>query len=128
MLTSDLDYELPEDLIAQSPSEPRDASRLMVVDARARTINDHLFRELPLFLAPGDALVLNETKVLPARLLARRPGGGEVELLFLRDLGDGWEALARPSKRLRPGMSLRCGPTELTVEEALGEGRWRLRG
>ena len=90
MLTSDLDYELPEDLIAQSPAEPRDASRLMVVDAQARTIDNHRFRELPLFLAPGDALVLNETKVLPARLRVRRPGGGEVELLFLRDLGDGW--------------------------------------
>ncbi len=128
MLTSDLDYELPEDLIAQSPAEPRDASRLMVVDARVQTMDNYDFRELPLFLAPGDALVLNETKVLPARLLARRPGGGKVELLFLRDLGDGWEALARPSKRLRPGMSLRCGPAELTVEDALGEGRWRLRG
>ncbi len=85
MLTSELDYELPEDLIAQSPVEPRDASRLMVVDVRRGTIAHHTFRDLPRFLSPGDALVLNETKVLPARVKANKPTGGEVELLFLRD-------------------------------------------
>ena len=71
MLSSDLDYELPEDLIAQKPAEPRDASRLMVVDVRAGTIAHHTFRDLPDFLRPGDALVINETKVLPARIEAR---------------------------------------------------------
>ena len=100
MLTSELDYELPEALIAQRPANPRDSSRLMVVDAKAGTIDHHVFRDLPRFLRPGDALVLNETKVLPARVAARRPGGGEVELLFLRDLCELWETLARPSKRL----------------------------
>ena len=69
MLTSELDYALPESLIAQRPAEPRDASRLMVVDATGK-ITHHVFRDLPRFLGPGDALVLNETKVLPARLLA----------------------------------------------------------
>ena len=84
MLTSELDYELPEALIAQKPAEPRDASCLMVVDARTGTITHHVFRDLPAFVGPGDALVLNETKVLPARVPAHRPGGGQVELLFLR--------------------------------------------
>ena len=87
MLTSELDYELPEALIAQRPAEPRDTSRLMVVDVREKSISHHVFRDLPRFLRSGDALVLNETKVLPARLVAHKRSGGEVELLFLRDLG-----------------------------------------
>ena len=128
MLTSELDYELPEALIAQSPASPRDSSRLMEIDAKSGTIAHHVFRDLPEFLRPGDALVLNETKVLPARVLACRPGGGEVELLFLRDLGGPWEALARPSKRLKPGMALTAGGDELEVVKSLGEGRWLVAG
>ena len=128
MIISELDYALPEALIAQRPASPRDASRLMAVDAKAGTITHHVFRDLPRFLSPGDALVLNETKVLPARLLARRPGGGKVELLFLRDLGGPWEALARPSKRLKPGMALAAGEDELEVVKSLGEGRWMVAG
>ncbi|MEW6636809.1 MAG: tRNA preQ1(34) S-adenosylmethionine ribosyltransferase-isomerase QueA [Actinomycetota bacterium] len=128
MLTSELDYHLPEDLIAQRPASPRDSSRLMVVNARSGEISHHIFRELPSFLRSGDALVLNETKVLRARLAARRPGGGEVELLFLRDRGGAWEALARPSKRLRPGMRLAAGEDGLHVVEPLGEGRWLVAG
>ena len=128
MLTSDLDYDLPEALIAQAPTEPRDASRLMVLDATAGTIEHRTFRDLPLFLRPGDALVLNETKVLPARLKARKPTGGEVELLFLRDLGpdrdNAWEALTRPAKRLKPGGRLLAGDEKLDLVENLGEGRW----
>jgi S-adenosylmethionine:tRNA ribosyltransferase-isomerase len=83
VLTSELDYDLPEDLIAQSPAEPRDASRLMVVDVGRNTIAHHKFRDLPQVLIPGDALVLNETRVLPARIRANKPTGGAVELLFL---------------------------------------------
>src|SRR5919112_5775175 len=98
MLTSELDYELPEALIAQRPADPRDSSRLMVVDAGSGTIAHHVFRDLPEFLRPGDALVLNETKVLPARVSARRPGGGEVELLFLPDPCGPWEALLPPGE------------------------------
>jgi S-adenosylmethionine:tRNA ribosyltransferase-isomerase len=128
VLTSELDYALPETLIAQRPSEPRDSSRLMVLDAKAGTISHHVFRDLPGFLTPGDALVLNETKVLPARLLARRPGGGKVELLLLRDLGGPWEALVRPSKRLKPGMALAVGGDELEVIKSLGDGRWIIAG
>ena len=128
MLTSELDYELPEALIAQKPAEPRDASRLMVMDTRTGTITHHVFRDLPAFLRPGDALVLNETKVLPARVSARRPGGGQVELLFLRELGGSWEALARPSKRLKPGMALTVDGDRLEVVKSLGEGRWIVAG
>jgi S-adenosylmethionine:tRNA ribosyltransferase-isomerase len=128
VLVSDLDYDLPGALIAQSPAEPRDASRLMVVDAHHGTIEHRTFRDLPLFLRPGDALVLNETKVLPARLKARKPTGGGVELLFLRDLGpdhgNAWEALARPAKRLKPGLRLLAGDATLDLVESLGEGRW----
>jgi S-adenosylmethionine:tRNA ribosyltransferase-isomerase len=128
VLSSELDYELPEDLIAQKPAEPRDASRLMVVDVRAGTIAHHSFRDLPGFLRPGDALVINETKVLPARIEARKPTGGEVELLFLRDLGPdrggAWEVLARPSKRLRPGIELWAGEDRLELVESLGSGHW----
>ncbi|CAA9451558.1 MAG: S-adenosylmethionine:tRNA ribosyltransferase-isomerase [uncultured Rubrobacteraceae bacterium] len=128
MLTSDLDYDLPEALIAQAPAEPRDASRLMVVDVADKTIEHRTFHELPSFLRPGDALVLNETKVLPARLKVRKPTGGEVELLFLRDLGpdrgNAWEVLARPAKRLKSGLRLVAGDTKLDLVENLGEGRW----
>ena len=132
MLVSELDYELPEDLIAQRPAEPRDASRLMVVDVQSGTISHHTFRDLPGFLLSGDALVLNETKVIPARLMARKPTGGTVELLFLRDLGPdhagGWEVLARPSKRLRPGLVLSAGPERLSLIMSLGDGHWAVSG
>jgi len=128
LLLSELDYDLPEALIAQTPAEPRDSSRLMVVDAAGGTIRHRTFRELPSFLRPGDALVLNDTKVLPARLKARKPTGGGVELLFLRDLGpehgNAWEVLARPAKRLRPGLRLLAGDAKLDLVESLGEGRW----
>jgi S-adenosylmethionine:tRNA ribosyltransferase-isomerase len=128
VLTSELDYELPEALIAQKPAEPRDSSRLMVVDVRERSIAHHVFRDLPRYLRPGDALVLNETKVLPARLAARKKTGGKVELLFLRDLGGPWEVLARPSKRLEPGLVLTVGGDELGIVKSLGDGHWVVKG
>ena len=126
MLTSELDYRLPDDLIAHRPASPRDSSRLMVVDARNQTIEHYTFRDLPLFLRAGDALVLNETKVLPARLYAHRPNGGETELLFLREVGlrdapgEGlWEVMARPSRRLKAGMALSASGEELRVLKPL---------
>jgi S-adenosylmethionine:tRNA ribosyltransferase-isomerase len=128
VLVSELDYELPEALIAQKPAEPRDSSRLMVVDVREGSISHHVFRDLPRFLEGGDALVLNETKVLPARLVARKESGGEVELLFLRDLGGPWEVLARPSKRLKPGLALIAGGDELRIVKSLGDGHWVVEG
>ena len=131
MLTRELDYELPEELIAQKPATPRDSSRLMLVDAREKTIDHHTFRDLPRFLGPGDAIVVNETKVLPARVVAHRPGGGATELLFLRSLNpenDIWEVLVRPSRRLRTGMVLSAGGDELRVLKPLQEGRWVVAG
>src|SRR3712207_5391074 len=103
----------------------------MVVDTRRGTIEHRVFRDLPSFLVPGDAVVLNETKVLPVRLSARRPGGGDTELLFLRDLGargSVWEVMARPSRRLRPGMTLSAGDDKLRVVKPLEEGRWLVTG
>jgi S-adenosylmethionine:tRNA ribosyltransferase-isomerase len=124
MDASELDYDLPEGLIAQHPEEPRDASRLLVCERRTGLVRHRTFSDLPSELPPGALVVVNDTKVVPARLRVRRPGGGEAEILLLERVAGGlWEGLARPSRRLRPGQ--RLGPVELV--EPLGEGRWRLR-
>jgi S-adenosylmethionine:tRNA ribosyltransferase-isomerase len=125
METSALEYDLPPELIAQRPVERRDESRLLVYDRATGEVRHRRFSELPEELFPDELVVVNETRVIPARLRLRRPGGGEAEVLLLEHVGpDGvWEALARPSRRLRPGQ--RLGPVELL--ESLGEGRWRLR-
>ncbi|MBC7105995.1 MAG: tRNA preQ1(34) S-adenosylmethionine ribosyltransferase-isomerase QueA [Firmicutes bacterium] len=104
----DFDYELPPELIAQEPVTPRDAARLMVVHRCDGRIEHRFFYELPGLLAPGDVLVLNETRVVPARLAGtRRDTGGRVELLLLRPQGEGrWVALGRPGRRLRPGVEI----------------------
>lgn len=94
MLTDELDYHLPPELIAQAPVEPRDASRLMVVDRATGRIDHRHFRDLPDWLQPGDLLVANDSRVIPARIRARKPSGGKVEILLLRRLdGTRWEAL-----------------------------------
>ena len=124
MKTSELDYELPPELIAQRPLERRDESRLLVFDRETDAVEHRHFRDLGSLLVPETLVVVNDTRVLPARLLLERPTGGRTEVLLLeRAEGDVWEALARPSRKLRPGMAL--GPVELL--EDLGEGRWRLR-
>jgi S-adenosylmethionine:tRNA ribosyltransferase-isomerase len=125
MDTSELDYELPPELIAQRPLERRDSSRLLVYERATGVVRHRRFDELPDELAPETLTVVNDTRVVPARLRLRRPGGGEAEVLLLERLGeDGiWEGLARPSRRLKAGQ--RLGPVELL--EPLGEGRWRLR-
>ena len=125
MRSSELDYELPRELIAQHPPERRDASRLLVHDRASGESRHRRFDDLPAELANGTLVVVNDTRVLPARLRLERPGGGEAEVLLLERLGENgtWEALARPSRKLRPGQ--RLGPVELL--EPLGEGRWRLR-
>ena len=124
MRTAELDYELPQELIAQRPLERRDDSRLLVYDRRARSVDHKVFRELPQALPEDTLVVVNDTRVLPARLRVHRPGGGEAEVLLLEPVGDGlWDALARPSRRLRAGM--RLGAVELV--ESRGEGRWRVR-
>src|SRR6185295_7906740 len=125
MRSSELDYELPRELIAQHPPERRDASRLLVHDRASGESRHRRFDDLPAELAEGTLVVVNDTRVLPARLRLERPGGGVAEVLLLERLGENgtWEGLARPSRRLRPGQ--RLGPVELL--EPLGEGRWRLR-
>ncbi|MBR1497747.1 MAG: tRNA preQ1(34) S-adenosylmethionine ribosyltransferase-isomerase QueA [Oscillospiraceae bacterium] len=129
MKTSDFYFELPKELVAQTPLERRDASRLMVLDREGGQIAHRHFHELPEYLRPGDCLVMNDSRVLPARLLGQRlPGGGACEVLLLTDRGgDLWECLARPGKKLRPGAELSFGNGMLTATvEALGEGGNRL--
>ena len=101
MHLSDFDYELPEERIAQTPVEPRNASRLMVLDPRRETIEHHHFYDLKSFLSAGDTLIFNDTRVMPARLIGHRERtGGKVEIFLLRRLdGNRWEALAKPGKR-----------------------------
>jgi S-adenosylmethionine:tRNA ribosyltransferase-isomerase len=125
MDTSALEYELPQELIAQRPAERRDESRLLVYDRATGDVRHRRFSELPDQLAPGELVVVNETRVIPARLRLRRESGGEAEVLLLERVGPNgvWEGLARPSRRLRAGQ--RLGPVELL--EPLGGGRWRLR-
>jgi len=104
--TADFDYKLPPELIAQTPIEPRDRSRLMVVDRRTGEITHHHFYDLPGLLRPGDLLVHNESRVIPARLFARKPTGGKVEILLLRQrTDDTWETLVR-GRRIRAGLRL----------------------
>ena len=124
MRTAELDYDLPPELIAQRPLAQRDESRLLVYERRTGAIRHRRFRDLPEEL-PADALVVvNDTRVLPGRLRLRRPSGGEAEVLLLEPCGDGlWEALARPTKRLRSEMTL--GEVELV--EHKGDGRWLVR-
>jgi S-adenosylmethionine:tRNA ribosyltransferase-isomerase len=120
MDTAELDYDLPPELIAQHPIEPRDASRLLVYRRTSGGIEHRTFSELPDLV--GDRLVVvNDTKVVPARLRLRRSSGAAIEVLLVESLGDSrWEALARPSRRLRTGEQL--GP--ILLAEPLGAGRW----
>ncbi|MBV8929196.1 MAG: tRNA preQ1(34) S-adenosylmethionine ribosyltransferase-isomerase QueA [Mycobacteriaceae bacterium] len=113
MRLSDFDYDLPPERIAQAPMEPRDAARLLVLERDTGAIAHRHVRDLPGLLRPGDLVVANRSRVLPARIRGRLRGGGQAELLLLRRLGDGrWEALGRPARRLRPG-------DELHVHDAL---------
>lgn len=118
MKTSDFYYDLPQELIAQTPIEKRDTSRLMTLDRATGEVGHHHFYELPDFLRPGDCLILNDSRVLPARLLGQRlPGGGACEVLLLTDKGDKtWECLVRPGRKMRTGAKLSFGNGELTAE------------
>jgi S-adenosylmethionine:tRNA ribosyltransferase-isomerase len=130
------DYELPPELIAQEPAEPRDASRLLVVDRGQGTWRDRTFRDLPSFLREGDCVVANESRVIPARLLgALEPGGHPVELLMLRPVdGERWDALVRPGRRCRAGARVRVGTAVVRVvaekpdgeREVIAEEPWRV--
>ena len=126
MKTSDFDFYLPEKLIAQTPLERRDASRLLALDRETGATSHHHFYDLPQFLRPGDCLVLNNSRVLPARLIGHRPTGGACEVLLLIDRGEGlWECLVRPGRKLRPGAQVSFGDGQLTatVEGELPDGK-----
>ena len=126
MKTHDFYYDLPEELIAQTPIERRDASRLLVLDRETGATEDRHFFDLPSYLRPGDCLVMNNSRVLPARLIGRRePSGGAVEVLLLRDLGGGvWKCLTKPGRKTHVGCALSFGGGELTatVAEAKEDG------
>jgi S-adenosylmethionine:tRNA ribosyltransferase-isomerase len=129
----ELDYELPEELIAQRPLPQRDASRLLTVDRSSGEVHDTEIGELPELLRPGDLLVSNDTKVLPAKFTARRRSGGKVGGLFVSEERPGlWLVMLQGSRRLRVRETLAVGPateaeTTLTLEESCGEGYWRVR-
>ena len=127
MKKSDYYFDLPEALIAQTPLERRDSSRLLLLDKNTGEIEHRHFYDLPAYLHKGDCLVMNDSRVLPARLLGCRSSGGSVELVLLRDLGEGkWECLSRPGRKTKPGTELSFGDGELkasVLEVAEGGNR-----
>ena len=125
MKKSDFFFDLPERLIAQTPLQQRDSSRLLLLDKHSGEMRHEHFFKLPQFLKAGDCLVLNNSRVLPARLIGARASGGAVELVLLRDLGEGrWECLSRPGRKTKPGTELHFGDGELkaTVESVIEGG------
>jgi S-adenosylmethionine:tRNA ribosyltransferase-isomerase len=128
--TSDFNFELPERLIAQTPLERRDSSRLLTLDKTTGKTGHYHFYDLPRFLRPGDCLVLNDSRVLPARLIGHRPTGGVCEVLLLVDKGDNvWECLVRPGRKLKPGAQVIFGEGQLTatVEAEVEDGKRLVR-
>ena len=116
MRTKDFWYDLPEELIAQTPLEKRDTSRLCVLNRESGEVNHRHFYDILEYLQPGDCLVMNDSRVLPARLLGNRPTGGAVEVLLLRDLGDKkWECLCKPGRKMQVGNQVIFGNGELTA-------------
>lgn len=130
MWRRDFEFELPPECIARYPASPRDASRLLVLPPAGGPLHAG-FRSLPAHLSAGDVLVLNDTKVIPARLLGRLRGGGRAEVFLLRPSEDGasWEALVKPGRKLRAGafVSLSGGSVGLEIAASAGEGRRRVR-
>jgi len=123
-----LDYPLPDTAIAQSPLTDRAAARLLVDRGREALCEHHHVRDLPDLLAPGDLLVVNDSRVLPARLHVQRPNGGAGEVLLLeRDPDGSWAALVRPSRKLRRGMVLTASGVRVEMGASLGDGQWRVR-
>lgn len=120
------DYALPPSAIAQEPAERRDAARLLLIDRARRRLADHAFADLPGLLRPGDCVVVNDSRVIPARVLARDAGGRAVELLFVEPVAEGrWRALVRPGRRCRAGASLAAGdepPVPLRIAAVLADG------
>jgi len=131
MKTSDFAFDLPEELIAQDPLEDRSSSRLMLLDKNTGEISHRIFHEITSFLRAGDCLVINDTKVIPARLLGRKEGtGANIEILLLkRKENDVWETLVKPGKKCRPGARILFGNGELKAEilEILPDGNRHVR-
>ena len=116
MKTHDFFYDLPEELIAQTPLEKRDTSRLLKLDRSTGAVEHHHFYDIIDYLQPGDCLVMNDSRVLPARLMGHRPTGGAIEVLLLRDLGDKkWECLCKPGRKMQVGNQVIFGNGELTA-------------
>lgn len=135
MLRAELDYDLPESLIAQTPLEPRDSSRLLVLDRARGAIEHAVFRDLPAWLRAGDILVANDARVIPARFFARRASGGRVEGFYLGEAAAGWRVLLRPSARLAVAETLTvldhdgaAGAAKLEIAERRERGEWLVRG
>lgn len=128
MRKSDFYFDLPEELIAQTPLERRDSSRLLHLDKVTGALEHRHFYELLDYLREGDCMVFNDSRVLPARLIGARPTGGSVELVLLRDLGEGrWECLSRPGRKTRPGTEILFGNGELKATvESVAEGGNRI--
>ncbi len=127
--TADFDYHLPAELIAQTPADQREMSRLMIVDRARSTIAHDRFANVGHYLDSGDVLVANRSKVLPARLRAHKDTGGAVEILLLRPLtANRWQALARPSRKLRPGMHLAVdgSPMSIVLDDLGSDGEWTI--
>ena len=117
MKTHDFWYDLPEELIAQTPLEQRDTSRLCVLDKQTGKVTHKHFYDIIDYLQPGDCLVMNDSRVLPARLLGHRPTGGAIEVLLLRDLGNKrWECLCKPGRKMQVGNEVIFGDGELTAK------------
>lgn len=130
MKTSDFYFDLPPELIAQTPIAKRDASRLLTLDKRTGKTAHYHFYDLPTLLRPGDCLVLNNSRVLPARLIGHRPTGGVCEVLLLTEKGDNvWECLVRPGRKLKPGAEVIFGDGKLTatIEAEVEDGKRLVR-
>ena len=123
MKVSDFDFYLPQELIAQKHAEKREMSRLLVYHTQERSAEDKSFTDITGYFSPGDLLVINDTRVIPARLFGRKPSGARVEFLLTGEREPGlWEAMARPAKRLHPGTRVDISGTEILVEEKLDWG------
>jgi S-adenosylmethionine:tRNA ribosyltransferase-isomerase len=133
LLTADFDYPLPEDLVASHPADRRDESRLLVLDRESGAMADRRFPDLLDYLGEGDALVINDTRVFPARLLGQKPTGASVEVLLLRPLPEDderrtWQALVRPGGKLKPGRIVQVAEGfQVRVEDSLSDGSRRVR-
>lgn len=127
--TSDFNYELPEEQIASKPADQRDQSRLLVLDRSSGVLDDRIFHELPELLQQGDLLVVNNTRVIPARFESYRQTGGKIEGLFLNEPSAGiWEVMLKNAGRCKPGERILLGEEfELEITENLGNGHWHVK-